>query len=136
MKTCGMNFARCKCDERATQGLMHNAAFALHAGNESCFGAFALLPLDIALASAHRSLCADIGAVIATGLAVHPERSGRSCQPNWPRPIQIARIAPLKPRPPQASNAASRYLLTKYIPDPPSNDVKFISYDSDHANHA
>jgi len=31
----GMNFARCKCDERAVQGLMHNSAFALHIGNES-----------------------------------------------------------------------------------------------------
>jgi hypothetical protein len=47
---------------------MHHAAFALHAGNESCGGAFALLPLDIAFASAHRSLRADMGAVIATGL--------------------------------------------------------------------
>jgi hypothetical protein len=63
-----MNFARCKCDERATQWLMHNVAFALHVGNESCCAVFAPSPLDVAFASAHRSLRADMGAVIATGL--------------------------------------------------------------------
>jgi hypothetical protein len=131
-----MNFARCKCDERATQWLMHNAALALHVGNESCCGLFALAPFDVVFASAHRSLRADTGRVIATGLAVQAGASGRSCQPNWPRPIQIARIAPLKRDRHKRSNAASRYLLTKYVPDPPRNDNLFISYNNDHANHA
>jgi hypothetical protein len=30
-----MNFARCKCDARVLQGLMHDSAFALHIGNET-----------------------------------------------------------------------------------------------------
>jgi hypothetical protein len=49
---------------------MHNAALALHVGNESCCGLFALALFDVVFVSARRSLRADIGAVIVTGLAV------------------------------------------------------------------
>jgi hypothetical protein len=40
-ESCGMNFARYKCDQRAAQGLMREDAFSLHLGKESLDRVFA-----------------------------------------------------------------------------------------------
>jgi hypothetical protein len=40
-ESCGMNFARYKCDKRAAQGLMREDAFSLHLGKKSRVRAFA-----------------------------------------------------------------------------------------------
>jgi hypothetical protein len=40
-ESCGMNFARYKCDERAAQALMREDAFSLRLGKKSRDGVFA-----------------------------------------------------------------------------------------------
>jgi len=124
-----MNSARCECDERATQGLMHITAFALHVGNESC--------RVLASRRSRSRFCRDLA---RRQLARSPEPGSHHRAGELPagsaKPKSNCACHSRQRDPLRAPNAAARYPSTKGGRFAIKNDLLFILLGNDHANHA
>src|SRR3984957_16167658 len=75
-----MNFARCKCDRRATQSLMRNGAFALQLGKESRRNAEQCWLMMLIWISRIRRLISDISSPYRAGIRLQLHRNRRPAE--------------------------------------------------------